>query len=344
MIIDDDDLICEFVEESREHLSDVENQFLAIEDGGDNIDVALVNTVFRAIHSIKGAAGFLGLGAIGALAHSLENVLNQMRNGEIPPTSKTIDTMLRSADTLRGMIEDVNSSDDVDFSGHVTALDAIAAGAQPASNEPPISVEPTPAPPVEDALPVEPIPGESDMSVNEPQIESSGVASSQRTPEEVSAPACETSEKTVSPTGDVSTGAPSTNESSSPQIDASIRVSVSVLDHLMNLAGELVLGRNQLVQSINSEEKLGIEAVGARIDQVTTEVQEAIMQTRMQPIGNVFGRFPRVVRDLSNKLGKQISLVMEGKDVEIDKTIVEAIGDPLTHLVRNSVDHGIHPP
>jgi len=119
---------------------------------------------------------------------------------------------------------------------------------------------------------------------------------------------------------------------------------VGLLDQLMNLAGELVLSRNQLVQMINTRDVHNLESVSARLDQVTSELQEAIMQTRMQPIGTLFNRFPRIVRDLSGKLGKQCDLSIEGKDVELDKSIIEVIGDPLTHLIRNAVDHGIESP
>jgi two-component system chemotaxis sensor kinase CheA len=126
--------------------------------------------------------------------------------------------------------------------------------------------------------------------------------------------------------------------------DSIVRVNVAILDRLMNLAGELVLSRNQLISAVSQGMKEGFEAIAARVDQVTSELQETIMQTRMQPIGSVFGRFPRVVRDLSAKLGKECSLEIEGDEVEVDKTIVEAMGDPLTHLVRNSVDHGIETP
>jgi two-component system, chemotaxis family, sensor kinase CheA len=137
-------------------------------------------------------------------------------------------------------------------------------------------------------------------------------------------------------------------ESKEPMVskptETSIRVTVSLLDELMNLAGELVLSRNQLLQTINSGDSNNAEAVGQRIDLITSELQEAIMLTRMQPIGNVFNKFPRVVRDLSAKLGRQIELSIVGKDVELDKTIIEAINDPLTHLVRNSIDHGVETP
>ena len=112
----------------------------------------------------------------------------------------------------------------------------------------------------------------------------------------------------------------------------------------MNLAGELVLSRNQLMQAIATETGSGLDTIASRLDQVTSEVQESIMQTRMQQIGTVFSKFPRIVRDLSGKLNKQCNLDIEGKEVEVDKTIIEAIGDPLTHLIRNSVDHGIELP
>lgn len=126
--------------------------------------------------------------------------------------------------------------------------------------------------------------------------------------------------------------------------ETSIRVHVSLLDSLMNLAGELVLSRNQLLQTISSTDFHNVDAVGQRIDMITSELQEAIMLTRMQPIGNVFSKFPRVVRDLAKMLGKTVDLEIIGQDVELDKTIIEAIGDPLTHLIRNSVDHGIELP
>ena len=126
--------------------------------------------------------------------------------------------------------------------------------------------------------------------------------------------------------------------------ETSIRVAVNVLDRLMNLAGELVLSRNQLLQTLASSDRSALGPVAARVNQVTSELQETIMQTRLQSIGTIFGRFPRVVRDLSNTLGKHCQLTIEGQEVELDKSIIEAVGDPLTHLIRNAVDHGIEPP
>ncbi|RQD74344.1 chemotaxis protein CheW, partial [Desulfonatronospira sp. MSAO_Bac3] len=124
----------------------------------------------------------------------------------------------------------------------------------------------------------------------------------------------------------------------------SLRVNVGLLENLMNLAGELVLSRNQLMQAISTQDDQTINLAGQRIDLVTSELQEAIMLTRMQPVSNVFNKFPRVVRDMSQSLGKDIELYLEGKEVELDKTIIEGLSDPLTHLVRNSADHAIEKP
>ena len=137
---------------------------------------------------------------------------------------------------------------------------------------------------------------------------------------------------------------PEKKKEKSISIESSIRVSVTLLDSLMNLAGELVLSRNQLVRAISAREVQVIDIAKQRIDIVTSELQEAIMQTRMQPIGKIFDKYPRVVRDLAKTLGKKVKLVVEGKDVELDKSILEGLNDPLTHMIRNSIDHGIETP
>lgn len=329
--MEDSELLSDFVIESKEHLADVENQLLTIEEQGVRVDVDLVNEVFRAIHSIKGAAGFLGLTKVNDLSHSLENVLNLVRNSELTPNSAIVDAMLKAADTLASMIDDVHNSGDFAIDAHVRALDAIADGDAPAA--------PTPsaAPATETAA------DGAEMSLDD-QIEAAIAAKLA----EKNAAKAAAKQATDAPAADEAL--PPKADPASPKppaatpMDASIRVSVNVLDSLMNLAGELVLSRNQLMQAVASEEQCGLEATSARIDQVTSELQEAIMQTRMQQIGTVFNRFPRVVRDLGAKLGKQCDLTIEGKEVEVDKTIVEAIGDPLTHLIRNSMDHGVEPP
>ncbi|NOY43769.1 MAG: hybrid sensor histidine kinase/response regulator [Planctomycetes bacterium] len=336
----DDELLSDFVVEANEHLGDIENQFLAIESSGENVDIDLVNEIFRGVHSIKGAAGFLGMTVVNDLAHSLENILNMMRNSELTPTSEIIDVMLRAADKLQGLINDIQNSNSVDVSGHIKALEAIASGqtSEPAeATQEAESVQEKGSTAPEPAKAVAPAADDAELSR---QIEEAFAAKqtveikqTEETPPPEK-PAAKPAETKAQATSEKKTAAP----------EANIRVAVSVLDKLMNLAGELVLSRNQLMQAITSPDQSGLDAIASRIDQVTSEVQESIMQTRMQPIGSVFGKFPRIVRDLSSKLGKQCNLNIEGKEVEVDKTIIEAIGDPLTHLVRNSIDHGIEDP
>jgi len=126
--------------------------------------------------------------------------------------------------------------------------------------------------------------------------------------------------------------------------ESSIRVDVALLDQLMNLVGELVLARNQILQHTQGVQDAGLVASGQRLNLITSELQEGVMKTRMQPIGNIWSKFPRTVRDVAMSCGKEVRIEMEGKETEVDKTIIEAIKDPLTHLVRNSVDHGIETP
>lgn len=336
MEFEDAELVGEFVIESNEHLADIENQLLAIEEGGENVDLELVNTVFRGVHSIKGAAGFLGLETIKELAHSLENVLNKIRSEELQPTSKSTDVMLRAGDKLRNLINDAANSNDVDVSEQVAALNEVlsAGSTPPAGQETETESEPTSEVAQEPASDSEvPKPEAPPASETNSATDSAGetTAKPQSSPKS-------TAEKTTPP------NPAKPKAAANASVESSIRVSVGVLDQLMNLAGELVLSRNQLLQAVASNERAVLQAAASELDGVTSNLQEAIMQTRMQPIGNVFSKFPRIVRDLSSQLGKECKLEIEGKEVEVDKTIIEAIGDPLTHLIRNSVDHGVELP
>lgn len=392
MTSEDMELLNDFVVESTEHLSEIENQLLQIESNGSNVDVDLVNTVFRAIHSIKGAAGFLGLESIGSLSHSLENVLNLIRSMELSPTPGIVDVMLKSADKLSALFDDITNSNTIDVSVLSARLDEIAknlglpeGAGEPNSEQESVQeieqdlkeisdttqkatensrTEPT-GDPVSQESTSEESATKNDMGLDDSLFEikdgddiDSKIAAAFKAREMQMAKMRETATVSPPPAADAKTNnvVESKSESTKPEsskasnADSSIRVSVNVLDNLMNLAGELVLARNQLLQTVNSNssisssDKSGLDAVTAGIDHVTSELQAAIMQTRMQPIGTVFNRFPRVVRDLSGKLSKKISLQMEGNEVEVDKSIIEAIVDPLTHIVRNSVDHGVESP
>lgn len=426
-MLQDDELLQEFVVEGTEHLADVESQLLEIEQDGDELNLDLVNTVFRGVHSIKGAAGFLGLTKINILAHDLENVLNRIRERELAPTGTIIDVLLRSADLLRTLVTDVATSNEADISLQVMELQRLlddgeddgpgfGPGGLPADlkalfNAPPAS---TPQPDC-DVTSVETPPARSDVSSHVPTDEVDSVdprstaaenliehmtaspsAAGMATPDrntnhpkpsesdaladqinqqtsvsrsrDLDAPkqaplVAEKSKATLTPDQPSVTvpGPPQKPQSGSKSkgsatitigdpsysnklAESTVRVNVAILDQLMNLAGELVLGRNRLLQTVHDVHHEQLNSVVGRLDQITSDLQEAIMQTRMQPVRSVFNRFPRVVRDLCGKLGKSCNLEFECNDVEVDKTIIEAIGDPLTHLIRNSVDHGIELP
>lgn len=340
----DDELVNEFVVESAAHLAEVEGQLLAIEAAGENCDPELVNTVFRAVHSVKGAAGFLSLTVINSLAHSLENVLNLIRNRELIPNSHIVNALLRAADQLVSLINNVETSNEVDVSHLVVELEAIANGqedltqVEPGHQENFEVIQEQLSSAIGD-LPLDEVSSYPASVQESPTINSvapviQSTSSAKRDVQKEPIPMDKTKAKSKSEGG-----------AAKPKpADSIVRVNVAILDRLMNLAGELVLSRNQLISAVSQGMREGFDAIAARVDQVTSELQETIMQTRMQPIGSVFGRFPRVVRDLSAKLGKECSLEIEGDEVEVDKTIVEAMGDPLTHLVRNSVDHGIETP
>jgi len=289
----DQGLITDFVAESLDHLADAERQLLEIEASPPGLSVELINTVFRAVHSIKGTAGFLGLHTINRLSHHLESVLNLMRSQQLAPNSATINAVLQAVDCLRSLLGDVEHSNEANVSPLIDALLQLGANGV-GQHGTPVSVD--------GPLPLVP-------STN-PDYSALAV---------------------VNPTG-VTTP------------ENSIRVPVQLLDELMNLAGELVLGRNRLLLAIDEHDDGALQAVGARLNQVTAELEATIMRSRMQPIGNVFTRFGRIIRDLSGQLGKQCNLVVEGQEVELDKAIIEAIGDPLTHLIRNSLDHGLEMP
>ncbi len=489
-IIEDQELLQMFLEESREHLDGIESDFLKIEEMGEDVDSELVNNVFRAIHSVKGGAGFLGLETIKDLAHSMENVLNLIRNEELVPTPEIVGVLLSSLDLLKELVEQYETSNEADIEEHIEALHKAASGEAPAppgesaegpgnsaeAGSPPPeedrdgpapstaqegSAAPSPGGPVElkfpdgrraftvplqdieeaesqgkkvhaavfdwaedldrkgrtpqnilaglqlkgkvlasrvdqeeiptlenqegspwvpfyvlftapsgeslsDLLglppsniytataagallpwsPEPPVPeeppsrGEKEAPRKEP-LESKAAEAGEAPPSQPSKP----KEEKTPPKKQESKGKPSPRptRSVSPQ-SSTLRVHVDLLDRLMNLAGELVLTRNQLVQTFSNEDPAGLENAVQRTDLITSELQEAIMSTRMQPVGIVFHKFQRVVHDLSKSLGKQVKLVTEGEDVELDKTIIEAIGDPLTHLVRNAIDHGIEKP
>ncbi len=338
-----------FLEEAREHLADIEQDLLLIEENGKDVDEDLVNKVFRAAHSIKGGAGFLGLEVVKTLSHKLENVLGMIRAGELTPDGEIIDTLLQGFDRLTGLIQNAEESNTEDVSENIAALEEITSGrpggaAGEGGKEKKAGKE-----------------GASKSSGKGKARSSSGRGKTKK--KEAGPPPPENSPSGPPPTHPQKaqkkeahpepappggSGSPPAPRKAAPPKKttgpSTLRVHVSLLDKLMNLAGELVLSRNQLLQSVVKARDDSLEAVAQKMDLVTTELQETIMRTRMQPLGNLFNKFPRVVRDLAAALGKKVELRISGKDVDLDKSLIEGLSDPLTHIIRNSVDHGIEPP
>ena len=439
----DDSFVQVFIEESMEHLADMEQVLLAIEKDGAHIDEDRVNKVFRAAHTIKGSAGFMGYDHIETLAHKMEDVLGLIRKGHLVPNSENINQLLLSFDTLKKMSFNPTSSQDYDIAAHLEGLNSVVEGAKR------LTVVETTAEPTSLADFVVEAPDSgvvlkataNDVSVASTAGKGTYLIRIEREAEPadgiieklkrygtvLSVASFATQENQsilyilfacvlrsedlrqlvnvdaghiwivgtdgkVQPVNDFDV--PSPPEAASEPLDiifldddaafqdisfqpkdqpdtspvslmtataekqalsreskldstiappSSIRVNLSLLDSLMNMAGELVLSRNQLLQAISMNDSMVTAAAAKNVDAITSELQETVMLTRMQPIGTLFNRFNRLVRDLARELGKEVALDMTGKSVELDRTLLENVSDPLTHLVRNAVDHGIEP-
>lgn len=370
---DDAELLQVFLEEAREHLDGIEGDLLALESA-TVLDIELVNKIFRAAHSVKGGAGFFGLDAIKNLSHAMENVLGLMQKGQLKPTQEVIGILLKAADCLVKMLCSPEESASADISPFVQELDEFSSSVTKARTGTPLEAAsahaasaPLPQPQIqaEDAPAIPPnfadSPPPSAMlqtALDEParSPEPSGSLATSLAADPTRAFGAQALPPGAAYGGPIPAAAaaappahhahPAKETRPNAQVsppETSIRVHIGILDRLMTLAGELVLTRNQLLQSHETNSASNLEAT-QRINHITTELQDAIMSTRMQSIGIVFQKFRRVVRDLADQLGKEVDLIIEGEEVELDRTIIEAIGDPLTHLVRNSLDHGLERP
>jgi len=315
-----DDIVKEFLVESHEGLDRLDRDLVALEQRPR--DRELLAGIFRCVHTVKGTCGFLGFSKLESVTHVGENLLSLLRDGKVELTPDITSALLRLVDAIRQIlrcIEAEQNEGETDYDGLVRLLTRLAeaggsagetgAGAEPEAHEPAAHEPGAGATPI--GLPVA------------PQGPARGADASVPPPGRAAAPAAP--------------DAPGASE-------ANIRVDVALLDKLMNLVGELVLARNQILQYSAGVDDSTLQATTQRLNLITTELQEGVMKTRMQPIGNIWGKFPRVVRDLAVACGKQVRVEMEGRETELDKTIIEAIKDPLTHIVRNSVDHGIESP
>jgi two-component system chemotaxis sensor kinase CheA len=376
-----EEVLDEFAIETAELLEGVNEDLVNLESGGDD---DLVNRVFRAFHTIKGTCGFLGFIQAKDVAHVAEDLLNQLRNGEIEPHGGMIDVLLESSDWFGNFLEDVKERQEQEYEIEPllerlrAANNGQAKEPEPAEQVEPAQVESEQDQAVEGSQPV----SEEELDATELSEASSDDSPAEQTEplavaeeaqpetqeaiethiEPTTAPtepdphpemSGESSHEASSATADQSTDKPEKNgKTTASNSSQTIRVDMERLENLMNLAGELVLSRNQLGQaytnltvSRNGDASLdNLDQVNNAMGRVTTEIQEAVMQMRMLPISNVFRRFPRVVRDLAKLREKQVQLELIGEETELDRSVIEAIGDPLLHLVRNSVDHGIETP
>ncbi|MBB4696552.1 two-component system chemotaxis sensor kinase CheA [Actinoplanes abujensis] len=346
--------------ESHENLDQIDRDLVELEQDPNSRD--LISRIFRAIHTIKGTSGFLAFSRLEKLAHAGESLLSKLRDGVMPVTPTTITTLLATIDGVRSIlsaIEETQAEGDVDIDSIIAqvnaqmnadpaadapAADAPAADAAPAAEAEPERLDETasrPAPePVDNQR--KPI-GEILVETGAAQASDVGSALAQQIEgderklgtillDEGKAQPAAVSEALQAQTPKRSIA------------DSAIRVDVDLLDTLMNMVGELVLARNQLVRGVMETGDATLVRSAQRLGMITSELQEGIMKTRMQPIEHIWSKLPRVVRDLSQSLGKQVQLVMQGKETELDRSLLEAVKDPLTHLVRNAVDHGIENP
>ena len=376
------ELLEDFLVESFELIEQIDHDLVELESNPD--DLELLNRIFRVAHTVKGSSSFLNFDTLTELTHHMEDVLNKARHGELKITADVMDVVLKSVDMMKGLLVSIrdngnDSSSGIDISQICPQLTAISEGQSPTSATP----EPEPAPAPEPAaadIPPSAIPEDIDPNtLSEDQINAeierllkvrkaedearraakgSGGGAAPAAP---AAPATATAAApdkpdatdklaaAAKPAGD---GANAPAKASANASDQTIRVEVGRLDYLMNLVGELVLSKNRLLTIYNDVEERydgeqfleELNQVVSSLSLVTTDVQLAVMKTRMQPVAKVFNKFPRVVRDIGRDLNKQIDLIISGEETELDKSIVEEIGDPLTHIIRNSCDHGIEDP
>ncbi|WP_103640924.1 hybrid sensor histidine kinase/response regulator [Campylobacter concisus] len=372
----------DFLIEAFELIEQIDHDLVELESNPE--DLELLNRIFRVAHTVKGSSSFLNFDVLTELTHHMEDVLNKARKGELKITPDIMDVVLESVDMMKGLLSSIrdhgnDTAAGIDIKNICARLTQISEGEAPAAapeapatpvaeSAPELAKEPEPAVPAEEAPEISDaeLSKLSDSEV-EAEIErllkvrkaedkarraSKGIAP--KSPSEIAPTASNTSApaaKVESKEKDADKKVPAASSGAVAQ-EQTIRVEVKRLDHLMNLIGELVLGKNRLLKIYDDVEERyegekfleELNQVVSSLSLVTTDIQLAVMKTRMLPIAKVFNKFPRMIRDLSRDLGKQIDLEISGEETELDKSIVEEIGDPLVHIIRNSCDHGIEDP
>jgi len=322
----DEDILQDFLVEAKEGITNLEEGFIELEKDKKNIEI--LKALFRTMHSLKGAAGFFGFKTLESIAHFSEDILSKLRDSLIEPDEDIIDILLKAVDHIKyivGYIEE-NKAEPIEdkILDFLVELSNFNEKLKKRIQEKPKEEKP-------EEIKAEEKKEEIKKEIKEEVKEEKEIKEEKK---EVKLVKEVKKEKKEEP-------------ATIPQIELTethIKVDVKLLDQLMNLAGELVLARNRVVQLSQKIMDEDLTRSVQVLSLITTEMQETIMKTRMQPIGMVFNKFPRIVRDLSKALGKKVNLHLEGTETELDRSIIEAIKDPLTHLVRNAIDHGIELP
>lgn len=342
-----DEVVQEFLTESAENLDRLDREFVELEQDPSRLD--LLTSIFRTIHTIKGTCGFLGYSHLEHVAHAGETLLSKLRDGVFAYDRDAADVLLALVDAVRTMLAQVattGADGDDAYEGLVARL------LEQSERQPPETAE-------EGSAEVGATAADTDNRATSPDPTEARPAAAPAAnrpdpaPVEVDhEPEPEATRVEPAPTVRAPAKAGSANPTLVPQpggntpqiVDQSIRVDVALLEKLMNLVGEQVLARNQLQRYSNASDDPALHALYQQLDIITSKLQEGMMRTRMQPVGSAWAKLPRLVRDVSAVCGKQVRLVRQGEDTEVDRTLIDAIRDPLTHIVRNSVDHGIEKP
>lgn len=329
---DIDDIVREFLIESYENLDQLDQDLVALEGAPGSRD--LLSSVFRTIHTIKGTSGFLAFSDLERVAHVGESLLVELRDGRRQMDHHTTDVLLRMVDTIRdllGRIESTGAESGVEVDAVVAVIQAALDGTDLGGTDV--------AEPAAEAVAADSAPAEAVSADAEPDV-SPVVVVAAPAPAPAPAPA-------VAPALALSAPAPADVPEASVSrgtSDSSIRVDVDLLDALMRQVGELVLVRNQIAQLAGSDAEPELTRSSQRLSLIASELQEGVMKTRMQPIDHIWSKMPRIVRDLASSCGREVRLDMVGGDTELDRSLLESVKDPLTHLVRNAIDHGIEGP
>jgi len=332
------EIVTDFVTEAEESLDRIDPLFVDLETKGE--DREILNDIFRCLHTLKGAAGFLGFQKVVDVAHASESILKKLRDGEIGLTKRLVDVILQSVDTLRVLIGHVKHGEEAteDMGPLLAALAGALEQASGKGGAVDAAPPPVPEEPKTVSAPAAPVP----TAVADP-------------PKAVSAPPAPVpaapevkGEHLPAPSGaEGQRGVPDRRDA--PQ---NLRVDIGRIDKVMDLTGEVVLARNRLLTLVNTiGSRYGndpavenLSETVSFLDLVTSDMQLSVLKMRMQPLHKVFGKFPRVVRDIASALGKDIELKISGEETEVDRSVIEHIGDPLIHIIRNAIDHGIEPP